>query len=120
MIIGITVLPARFTRVAPAGAWTSAARPACTILLPSTTSVPFSIGALSLPTISRAPSNTVTCALAGTANPATTPSATVEAREPRFIRRVGSSHREVLLTHHSPSQGPAGVGEETGLKDRHC
>ena len=39
MIIGITVLPARFTRVAPAGTRTSAAAPASTIFVPSTTSV---------------------------------------------------------------------------------
>ena len=41
MIAGITVLPARLTRVAPAG--TATPGPAWTILLPSTTSVAFSI-----------------------------------------------------------------------------
>ena len=40
--------------MAPAGTRTSAALPACAIVMPSTTSVAFSIGALSLPTMSRA------------------------------------------------------------------
>ncbi len=59
MIIGITVLPARFTRVAPAGTRTSAAAPAWAIFAPSTTNVAFSITRPS-PTISRAPSYAVT------------------------------------------------------------
>ena len=62
MIAGITVLPARLTRVAPAG--TATPCPAWTILLPSMTSVPFST-TLPLPTMSRAPSNAVTSARAG-------------------------------------------------------
>ena len=48
MIVGMTVLPARLTRVAPAGAFTSAARPTCVIRPPSTTIAAFSIGALSV------------------------------------------------------------------------
>ena len=55
IIIGITVLPARLTRLALAGTLTSLALPACTIRAPSTTMVPFSI-VLPLPTMSRAPS----------------------------------------------------------------
>jgi len=53
MIAGIAVLPARFTRVAPAGTLTPA--PACTIRAPSTTSVALSATRPS-PTIRRTPS----------------------------------------------------------------
>ncbi len=53
MIIGITVLPARFTRVAPAGTLTLA--PAATMRDPSTTIVPL-LTTVPSPTISRAPS----------------------------------------------------------------
>ena len=68
--IGITVLPARLTRVAPAGTRTSAAPPTCAIFALSTTSVAFSITRPS-PTINRAPSYAVTdCADAGIAHPA--------------------------------------------------
>ena len=67
MIVGITVLPARLTRVAPAGTCTPA--PACTILAPSTTSVAVLDRALPSPTISRAPSYAVTCARAGSGDP---------------------------------------------------
>src|SRR4051812_3240136 len=70
--IGITVLPARLTRVAPDGTFTSAARPAATIRAPSTRSVAFSIGAAPSPTMRRAPSNAVTVwARAGEAKTAT-------------------------------------------------
>ena len=55
MIIGITVLPVRLTRLAPAGTLTSLALPAWVILAPSTTIVPFSITRPS-PTMIRAPS----------------------------------------------------------------
>ena len=58
MIAGITVLPARSTRLAPAGACTSPALPTCVSLLPSTTNVALSMVCPS-PTMSRAPSNTV-------------------------------------------------------------
>ena len=44
-MVGITVLPVRLTRVAPAGAFTSAARPTCAILPAFTTMVALSIGA---------------------------------------------------------------------------
>ena len=68
--IGITVLPARLTRAAPAGTRTSAAAPAWAIFAPSTTTVAFSITRPS-PTISRAPSYAVTLwADAGIASPA--------------------------------------------------
>ena len=60
MIAGITVLPARFTRVAPAGTRTSAALPTCTKRAPLTTNEAFSIGARPSPTMTRAPSKTVT------------------------------------------------------------
>ena len=64
MIIGIRVLPERFTRAAPAGTRTSPAAPACAIFAPSTTSVAFSITRPS-PTMRRAPSYAVTWANAG-------------------------------------------------------
>src|SRR3954470_5970604 len=77
MIAGITVLPARLTCVAPAGARTSAALPTCTNRAPLTRNEAFSIGARASPTMTRAPSNTVTpvggaCAKAVTADAATT------------------------------------------------
>src|SRR6185503_10506435 len=59
MIVGITVLPVRLTRFAPAGAFTSAARPTCAILPAFTTMVALSITRPS-PTITRAPSKTMT------------------------------------------------------------
>ena len=59
MIAGITVLPARLTRRAPAGTGTSPPRPTCMMRVPSTTNAAFSI-AVPSPTISGAPSNTVT------------------------------------------------------------
>ena len=59
MIAGITVLPARLTRVAPAGTFTLAAVPTCTKRPPVTTKEAFSIGARVSPTITRAPSKTV-------------------------------------------------------------
>src|SRR4030095_9937235 len=58
-MVGMTVLPARLTRFAPAGAFTSAARPTCVILPALTTMVALSITRPS-PTITRAPSKTVT------------------------------------------------------------
>src|SRR5690242_7317626 len=54
----MTVLPARFTRFAPAGAFTSAARPTCEILPAFTTMVALSMTRPS-PTMTRAPSKTV-------------------------------------------------------------
>ena len=60
MMAGITVLPARFTRVAPAGTRTSAARPICTKRAPLTTNDAFSIGVRALPMMILAPSKTVT------------------------------------------------------------
>src|SRR5262245_3222913 len=62
MIAGITVLPARLTRIAPAGGRTSAARPTWTNFEPLTTNDAFSIGARPSPTITRAFSKTVTAA----------------------------------------------------------
>src|SRR5687767_15126409 len=59
MIAGITVLPVRSTRRAPAGALTAVRGPTCVILPPSTTNAAFSMGARPSPTIRRAPSNTV-------------------------------------------------------------
>src|SRR5262245_31426617 len=96
MSIGITVLPARLTRAAPAGTRTSAAPPAWMILVPSRTSVAFSIGARPSPTMSRAPSNAVTplagaCAWAGRAKPARMPKAAVAATVTTFTRRIGAS-----------------------------
>src|SRR6476620_7245616 len=91
--IGITVLPARLTRVAPDGTFTSAARPAATIRAPSTRSVAFSIGAPPSPTMRRAPSNAVTpvWAHAGEAKTARTPRANVVAKAATFTRRIGAS-----------------------------
>src|SRR3954470_20374645 len=82
MIVGITVLPARLTRKAPAG--TATPWPACTILLPSMTSVAFST-TFPLPTISRTPSNAVTSASAGLAK-----AATIAASAIAFSRRIGT------------------------------
>src|SRR6188474_716789 len=64
-IAGITVLPVRFTRRAPAGTDTSAALPACTNRSPSTMKTAFSTAWEPSPTRSRAPSNTVTFVAAG-------------------------------------------------------
>src|SRR5262249_38103970 len=90
-IIGITVLPARLTRVPPAGTRTSAVGPTCAILAPSTTSVAFSITRPS-PTINRAPSYAVTdCADAGIANPPRKPRVTIAATAATFIRCMGTS-----------------------------
>ena len=91
--IGITVLPARLTRVAPGGTFTSAARPAATIRAPSTRSIAFSIGAPPSPTMRRAPSNAVTpvCARAGRAKAARKPRANVAAKAATFTRRIGAS-----------------------------
>src|SRR5215470_15784364 len=59
VIVGMTVLPLRSTRVAPAGTNTSARRPAAMKRVPSTTNAAFSMTSPS-PVISRAPSYTVT------------------------------------------------------------
>src|SRR5215469_16100060 len=90
-IMGITVLPARLTRVPPAGTRTSAVGPTCAILVPSTTSVAFSITRPS-PTINRAPSYAVTdCADAGIANPPRKPRVTIAATAATFIRCMETS-----------------------------
>src|SRR3954466_7062037 len=85
MIVGITVLPARFTRKAPAG--TDTPCPAWTILLPSMTSVAFSM-TLPLPTMSRTFSNAVTSARAGPAKPTRQ---TAAAAAIAFTRRIRTS-----------------------------
>ena len=77
MITGITVLPAKFTCVAPAGARTSAALPTCANRAPFTMNDAFSIGGRASPTMTRAPSKTVTpvagvCPKAATADAAMT------------------------------------------------
>ena len=58
-IVGITVLPARLTRVAPAGTVTLPAGPTAAMRPAVTTIVAFSIGALPSPTITRAASKAV-------------------------------------------------------------
>src|SRR5262245_56913303 len=65
---GITVLPVRATRVAPAGTLTLAAGPTAMMRPSRTTIVALSIGARSVPSITRAPVNAFTppCACAGT------------------------------------------------------
>src|SRR5581483_9237848 len=88
MIAGMTVLPARLTLVAPAGARTPAAAPACVMRVPSTTMVAFSI-VLPSPTISLAPSNTVTCASAGRHDPARIARTAEPAMQIAFTRRIG-------------------------------
>src|SRR5262245_56766021 len=91
MIIGITVLPARLTRVAPAGTRMSAAGPTCAILAPSTTSVAFSITRPS-PTINRAPSYAVTdWADAGNAKATSKPRATTTVTAATFTRCMETS-----------------------------
>src|SRR5262249_47329399 len=105
--IGITVLPARLTRVAPSGTRILAAGPACTIRAPSTTRVAVSIGALPSPPIMRAPSNAVTgvCAPAGGAEPARKPRAAVAAKAAIFTRRIGPSHSAIRCPYSSLSRG---------------
>src|SRR5262245_45278690 len=79
-IPGMTVLPVRLTRAAPAGAVTSPRRPTWVKRPPSTRNAESSIGALASPVMSRAPSNSVMvagCATAGGEAIATTkPNAT--------------------------------------------
>ena len=58
-MVGITVLPARLTRVAPAGTVTLPLGPTCAMRPPVTTMVALSIGALPSPTMTRAPSKAV-------------------------------------------------------------
>ncbi len=58
-MVGITVLPARLTRVAPAGTVTLPLGPTWAIRPPVTTMVALSIGALPSPTMTRAPSKAV-------------------------------------------------------------
>src|SRR5262245_22482811 len=65
MIAGITVLPSRSTRVAPAGIATSPLRPIRVIVPRSTRMAAFSIAGLPSPKIPRAPSNSTLWALAG-------------------------------------------------------
>ena len=90
-IIGITVLPARLTRVAPAGTRTSAAAPAWAIFVPSTTNVAFSITRPS-PTISRAPSYAVTeRSDSRIAHPARNPRVRTAATTNTFTRRIETS-----------------------------
>ena len=60
IIVGMTVLPVRSTRAAPAGTRTSPLRPTCVNRLFSTMNAEFSMGALPSLVMSRAPSNTVT------------------------------------------------------------
>src|SRR5437867_3674807 len=57
---GITVLPVRLTRCAPAGMGISPRRPTRVNRLPSATNAEFSIGARPSPVMRRAPSKTVT------------------------------------------------------------
>src|SRR5215510_8820144 len=59
MSAGITVLPERSTRVAPAGGWRSPFFPTHVKVSPSTRNAELSIGALPSPTMRRAPSNHV-------------------------------------------------------------
>src|SRR5262245_49974451 len=64
MMAGITVLPSRSTRRAPAGSATSPLRPMRVIVPLSTRIAEFSIGGVPSPGIRRAPSNRVACASA--------------------------------------------------------
>src|SRR5436190_198833 len=85
MIVGMTVLPARFTRVAPAGTRTSAARPTAVKRLPVTTKVALSMGARPSPTMRRAPSKTVTV---GACARIAAGAAAIAARTRSFARRM--------------------------------
>ena len=87
MIAGITVLPARLTRIAPAGTFTSAARPTCTKRPPLTTMEAFSIGGRVSPTITRAPSKTVVL-VAGDWPRAVTDHAALTTRTSHLSRRI--------------------------------
>src|SRR5262245_22471439 len=96
MSIGITVLPERFTRVAPAGTVTAAVGAAKVIFVPSTTSVPFSITRPS-PTISRAPSYAVAGGPGGgVAQPARKPRPRIAATA-RFAWRMEASTVRYVL-----------------------
>jgi hypothetical protein len=86
MINGITVLPERFTRVAPAGG----APPTCVILLPVTTIVVLSRTRPS-PTMTRAPSYAVTCALAEPA--ISMPTVVARRKLVSCLQRIGTSLR---------------------------
>src|SRR6185436_10308003 len=108
--IGITVLPARLTRAAPAGTRTSAAVPTWAIFAPSTTTVAFSITRPS-PTITRAPSYTVTLwADAGIASPARTPTIATATSATAFIRRMDASRCLARVGSARSPRHPAHVG----------
>src|SRR5262245_4729765 len=92
MSVGITVLPARFTRVAPAGTRTSPVRPTAVKRLPVTTKVAFSIGARPSPTMTRAPSKTVTLFCASVVSG----SAAIAARTRSFARCMAPSSEGTL------------------------
>src|SRR5713101_1402400 len=64
-IAGMTVLPVRSTRAAPAGTFTCPRLPTCVKRLFATMKAEFSMGAAPSPTMSRAPSNTVTAVPCG-------------------------------------------------------
>src|SRR5262245_61996090 len=103
---GITVLPARFTRVAPAGTRTSPVRPTAVNRLPVTTKVAFSIGARPSPTMTRAPSKTVTLFCASVVSG----SAAIAARTRSFAWFIGPSSEQDSIT----AKGGGGKGEGEG------
>src|SRR5262245_3889930 len=80
MIAGMTVLPARLTRVAPAGGRTLAALPTCVKRPPLTMNEAFSSGARPSPVTRRAPSNTVAADAGVCAGAVTDHAAAIKAR----------------------------------------
>src|SRR5712691_3969423 len=96
-IPGITVLPARFTRVAPAGTRTSAARPTAVKRLPVTMNVAFSIGARPSPTMTRAPSKAITPVVAGACASIATDHAATAASVRSLTRRIAASSAGILV-----------------------
>src|SRR5215475_106424 len=100
MSVGMTVLPARFTIVAPCGTRTSTAAPAWAILAPSTSSVPFSIEGRPSPTMIRTPSNAVTVgawARAGTDDPPKAASVRAAVKATALTPRIKTSPAEMNL-----------------------
>ena len=96
MIAGMTVLPVKSTRAAPAGTFNCPLVPTWVNRLFSTMNAEFSIGARPSPTMSRAPSNTVTPAGCGAwLAPGVESAATKQ--KPIISLRMDILHTELLI-----------------------
>ena len=89
---GMTVRPLRSTRAAPAGIATSPLRPTASKRAPRTTNAASSIGPLPSPTISRAPSYTVTSAWAAAGGVACSAASMTSATASVPVRFFSISH----------------------------